>query len=65
MRTSAMLNTGNAYYYMGDNVNALAAWRDANSDQNGKPNLSAWSNILAALIFLEPISKFPTAVDPL
>jgi tetratricopeptide (TPR) repeat protein len=53
MRTSAILNTGNAYYYMGDYVNALSAWRDANSDKNGNPNLNAWSNVVAALVMLD------------
>jgi tetratricopeptide (TPR) repeat protein len=52
LRSSAKNNLGNAYYYLGDNERALAAWRDANSQTLGRRNLGSWGNIVAALILL-------------
>ena len=52
LRTSALLNTGNAYYYMNDYEGALDAWRAAAS-RGDQPNLSPWSNVVAALVMLD------------
>jgi tetratricopeptide (TPR) repeat protein len=53
LRVSALVNTGNAYYYMKDYAGALAAWRAATSEKEGQPNLSPWSNVVAALVMLD------------
>ncbi len=53
LRLSARNNIGNAYYYLGDNMNALTAWRLANSSSSGQQNLNSWGNIIAALVTLD------------
>jgi len=60
MKTSALLNTGNTYYYMKDYAKALTAWQQANSEQSVGRNLSAWSNVVAALVLLGRLQEAVT-----
>lgn len=46
LRQSAILNSGNVYYYLRDFEKAVEIWRRANSP----PNTSAWGNLIAGLI---------------
>jgi tetratricopeptide (TPR) repeat protein len=50
LRSSALNNVGNAYYYLHDPQRALVAWRNAMRTGEGRNNLSSWGNIVAALI---------------
>jgi tetratricopeptide (TPR) repeat protein len=52
LHISALVNIGNANYYMKDYAGALAAWRNATS-VGEHPNLSPWSNVVAALVMLD------------
>ncbi|MBV8189340.1 MAG: tetratricopeptide repeat protein [Alphaproteobacteria bacterium] len=52
LRMSALMNSGNAYYYKHDYGGALETWRTAISF-SGHPNLSPWSNVIAALVLLD------------
>jgi tetratricopeptide (TPR) repeat protein len=53
LRVSALVNSGNAYYYMDDYEGALKAWRAAAGDKDGQRNLSPWGNAVAALVMLD------------
>lgn len=53
LRSSALNNLGNAYYYNKQNSKALTAWRRANAEEyGGTRSTTSWGNIVAGLVLL-------------